>query len=38
MYSSIFILENIWYHNFTWSGQNSQEIVNFVPIQFGSSH
>ena len=36
MYSSIFMLENIWYHHFTWSAQNSQEIVNYVPIQFGS--
>ena len=32
MYSSIFILENIWYHSFTLSGPNSQEIVNFVSI------
>ena len=31
MYSSIFMLENIWYHHFTWSGPNSQEIVNFIP-------
>ena len=36
MYSSIFMLENIWYHHFTWSAQNSQEIVDYVPIQFGS--
>ena len=36
MYSSIFMLENIWYHHFTWSAQNSQEIVNYAPIQFGS--
>ena len=32
MYSSFFMLENIWRHHFTWSGPNSQEIVNFVPI------
>ena len=32
MYSSVFMLENIWYYNFTWSGQTLQEIVNFVPI------
>ena len=23
---------NIWFHNFTWSGSNSQKIVNFIPI------
>ena len=27
MYSSIFMLENIWYHHFTRSGQNSQNLV-----------
>ena len=32
MYSSFFILENIWHHRFTWSGLNSQDILNFVPI------
>ena len=32
MYYSYFMLENIWHHHFTWSGPNSQEIVNFVPI------
>ena len=32
MYSSYFMLENIWHHHFTWSGPTSQEIVNFVPI------
>ena len=32
MYSSIFMLENTWYYNFTWSGPNSQEIVNFDSI------
>ena len=30
--SSILMLENIWHHNFTWSGPNSQDIVNFIPI------
>ena len=29
--SSIFMLENIWYH-FTWSGLNSQEVLNVVII------
>ena len=32
MYSSYFMLENIWHHYFTWSGSNSQEIVKFVQI------
>ena len=32
MQSSIFMLERIWYHNFTWSGLNSQKIAIFVPI------
>ena len=32
MNSSIFMPENIWYHHFTWSGLNSQEILNFVLI------
>ena len=32
IYSTYFMLENIWHHHFTWSGLNSQEIVNFVPI------
>ena len=32
LYSSYFMLENIQHHYFTWSGPNSQEIVNFVPI------
>ena len=35
MYSSIFMSEKI-YHNFTCSGLDSWEIVNFVPIYFGS--
>ena len=29
IYSSFFMLENIWYHHFTRSGPNSQEIVSF---------
>ena len=32
MYSSYFMFENIWHHHFTWSGLNSQKIVDFVPI------
>ena len=32
MYSSFFMLENIWYHHFGWSGPNPQKVVNFVPI------
>ena len=32
IYSSIFMLESIWYHNFTWSGPNSQETLNFIPV------
>ena len=32
MYSSFFMLENIWHHYFNRSGPNSKEIVNFVPI------
>ena len=31
MFSSIFMLENIWYNNFIQSGPNSQEIMDFVP-------
>ena len=34
MYSSILMLENIWYLHFTYSGPNSQEIVNLY--QFSS--
>ena len=30
IYSSIFMLENIWYHNFNRSGPNSQEIVKYA--------
>ena len=36
MNSSILMPENIWYHYFTWSGLNSQEILNFVLIYFES--
>ena len=33
IYSSIiFMLESIWYHNFTWSGPNLQETLNFIPV------
>ena len=32
MYFSFFVLENIWYHHFTWSGPISQEIVSFFPF------
>ena len=35
MYSYFFMLENMWYHYFTWSALNSQDNVNFVAI--GSS-
>ena len=31
MHSFYFMLEKIWYHHFTWSEPNSQEIVKFVP-------
>ena len=30
MYSSIFLLENILYHHFTWSKPNSEKILKFV--------
>ena len=30
MYSFIFMLANICYHNFTWRRANSQEILNFI--------
>ena len=36
MYSSILMLENIWYYHFTWRELNSQEIVNL--FQFNSGH
>ena len=32
IYSSYFMLENIWHHHFTWSRSNSRELVNLVPI------
>ena len=32
MYSSILMLENIWYHHFTWSVSNSQEIGNLFEV------
>ena len=35
MYSSILMLENIWCHYFTWSGSNSQEIVNLFQFSSG---
>ena len=36
MSSSIFMPENLRYHHFTWNRLNSQEILNFVLILFGS--
>ena len=36
MYSSILMVGNIWY-NFTWSGPNSQQIVNFFQFNSGPS-
>ena len=30
MYSLIFMLESIWYHHFSWSKPNSQEVVNII--------
>ena len=36
MYSSILMLENIWYDYFAWSVPNSQEIVNL--LQLSSVH
>ena len=35
MYSSILMLENIWHHHFSWSGPNSQEIVNLFQFSSG---
>ena len=35
MYSSILMLGNIWYYHFTWSGPNSQEIVNLFQFSSG---
>ena len=31
-YMTLYFTSIIWHHHFTWSGQNSQEIVNFLPI------
>ena len=36
MYFSILMLENTWYHHFTWSGPNWQEIVNFFRFNSGT--
>ena len=35
LYPSILMLQNIWYHHFTWSGPNSQEIVNLFQFSSG---
>ena len=35
MYSSILMLENIWYHHLNWSASNSQEIANLFQFNFG---
>ena len=32
MYSSIYMLENTWYPNFTWQGPNSLKVVNFTSV------
>ena len=37
MNSSVFMPKNLWYHQFTWSGLNSQEVLNVDLIYFGSS-
>ena len=34
-YSSILMLGNMWHHHFTWSGPNSQEIVNLFQFSSG---
>ena len=31
-YSSLFMLENIWYHHLTWSGPNSHKLWVFFPF------
>ena len=36
MDSSILMLENIWYHSFTWSGSNSHEILNLLQFNLAS--
>ena len=35
MYYSILMLENIWYHHFTWRSPNSQEYVNLFQFSSG---
>ena len=35
IYSSILIQENIWWHNFSWSSPNSQELVNLFQFSSG---
>ena len=35
MHSSILVLENICYYHFTWSGPNSQEIVDLFQFSSG---
>ena len=35
IYSYILLLGNIWYYHFTWSGPNSQEIVNLFQFSSG---
>ena len=35
IYSSYLMLENIWYHHFTWTVPNSQEIVNLFQFSLG---
>ena len=35
MYSSILMLQNIWHHHFSWSGSNSQDIVNLLQFSSG---
>ena len=32
MHFSMFMLENIWYHNFTGSGPYLQELLSLIPI------
>ena len=34
-YSSILMLENIWYNHFIWSGPNSQGIMNLFQFSMG---
>ena len=35
MYPSTLMLEDVWYYHFTWSGPNSQEIVNLFQFSLG---